>query len=98
MPSTVDDGPSPVKMGRVGESTRTYGGRSAEERRSERRHRLVDAALAIWGEQGWAAVTMRQVCARAGLIDRYFYESFPDRDALLVAVWDQLRDEAAERL
>lgn len=31
---------------------------------------------------------MRGVCARAGLIDRYFYESFEDRDALLVAVWD----------
>ncbi|MEU5878786.1 TetR/AcrR family transcriptional regulator [Spirillospora sp. NPDC047279] len=72
---------------------RTYGGRSTEERRADRRGRLIDAALAIWGDQGWAAVTMRGVCARAGLIDRYFYESFADRDALLTAVWDQVRDE-----
>jgi AcrR family transcriptional regulator len=28
------------------------------------------------------------VCAEAGLNDRYFYESFPDRDALLLAVID----------
>ncbi|WP_246258258.1 TetR/AcrR family transcriptional regulator [Amycolatopsis anabasis] len=78
--------------------TRTYGGRSAEQRQAERRRQLVDAALQIWGEQGWAAVTMRGVCARAGLIDRYFYESFPDRDALLVAVWDQVRDETLDLL
>ena len=36
---------------------------------------------------------MRGVCARAGLSDRYFYESFTDRDELLGTVWDQMRDE-----
>lgn len=72
--------------------TGTYAGRTAEQRRDERRERLLEAAVAIWAEQGWAAVTMRGVCARAGLTDRYFYESFADRDALLVAVWDHLRD------
>lgn len=85
-------------MGRVRARPRTYGGRSTEQRRAERKRRLIDAAREIWGDQGWAAVTMRGVCSRAGLIDRYFYESFPDRDALLVAVWDQIRDEAVELL
>lgn len=80
-------------MGDVRTPTRPYGGRSAQERQAERRQRLIDAALEIWGDHGWAAVTMRGVCARAGLIDRYFYESFADRDALLLAVWDQMRDE-----
>lgn len=77
---------------------RKYGGRSAEERRTERRAALVSAGLEIWQEQGWAAVTMRGVCARAGLTDRYFYENFPDRDALLATVWDQARDETLEML
>ncbi len=72
---------------------RRYGGKSAEQRRAERRAHLVDAALEIWQAQGWAAVTMRGVCAQAGLTDRYFYESFTDRDALLGTVWDQMRDE-----
>lgn len=72
---------------------RKYGGRSAEERRAERRAAVITAGLEIWQEQGWAAVTMRGVCARAGLTDRYFYESFADRDALLATVWDQVRDE-----
>ena len=77
---------------------RRYGGKSAEQRRSERRAQLVDAALEIWQEQGWAAVTMRGVCAQAGLTDRYFYESFADRDALLGTVWDQMRDETLNML
>ncbi|KAA1426383.1 TetR/AcrR family transcriptional regulator [Nocardioides antri] len=79
-------------------SRRTYGGKSAEQRRSERRAQLVSAALEIWQEQGWAAVTMRGVCAQAGLTDRYFYESFADRDALLGTVWDQMRDETLAML
>lgn len=73
-------------------TTGTYGGRSAEARQSDRRLRLLVAAREIWAAEGWAAVTMRGVCGRAGLVDRYFYESFSDRDALLGAVWDQERD------
>jgi AcrR family transcriptional regulator len=77
---------------------RKYGGKSAEQRRSERRAQLVEAALEIWQEQGWAAVTMRGVCAHAGLTDRYFYENFADRDALLGTVWDRMRDETLDML
>jgi len=77
---------------------RRYGGKSAEQRRSERRAQLVEAALDIWQEQGWAAVTMRGVCARAGLTDRYFYENFTDRDELLGTVWDRMRDETLAML
>lgn len=69
---------------------RTWGGRTTEERRAERRARLVDAALTIWIENGWAAVTMRGVCTRAALNDRYFYEHFADRDELLAATWDDV--------
>ena len=72
---------------------RTYGGRTPDERRTDRRKRLIDAAIAIWGDEGWAAVTMRRVCAEARLIDRYFYESFADREALLAAAWDSLRED-----
>jgi AcrR family transcriptional regulator len=80
-----------VKSARV--AARRYGGKSAEQRRAERRAVLIATARDIWQEQGWAAVTMRGVCARAGLTDRYFYESFADRDAVLSAVWDEARDE-----
>ncbi|MGV9413377.1 TetR/AcrR family transcriptional regulator [Nocardia sp. NPDC003693] len=71
----------------------TWGGRTRDERRAERRGRIVAAALDIWLESGWAAVTMRGVCTRAGLNDRYFYEHFTDRDELLATVWDEVCSE-----
>jgi len=48
---------------------------------------------AALGTSGTGDVSVRGVCAEAGLGPRYFYEQFPDRDALLLAVADQVRDE-----
>ncbi len=39
---------------------------------------------------------MRAVCQRAELNARYFYESFEDLDALVVAVYDRIIEELAE--
>ena len=49
-------------------------------------------------ESGWAAVTMRGVCARTSLNDRYFYEHFSDRDDLLSTVWDGIKDDLLANL
>jgi AcrR family transcriptional regulator len=76
----------------------TWGGRTAAERHAERRRRLIEAATDIWVESGWAAVTMRGVCARTSLNDRYFYENFADRDDLMCAVWDGVRDDLIGQL
>jgi AcrR family transcriptional regulator len=65
---------------------RPYKGVSAEDRRADRRARLLEAALDIAGEDGLSGVTMKAVCARAGLTERYYYESFRSRDELLVGV------------
>ncbi|MEV6771558.1 TetR/AcrR family transcriptional regulator [Nocardia sp. NPDC051030] len=81
---------APAASSATGKRGSTWGGRTQEERRTERRHRLIEAALAIWLENGWAAVTMRGVCTGAGLNDRYFYEHFADRDDLLGTVWDEV--------
>lgn len=70
-----------------------WGGRTAEERRAERRDKMIEAAVDIWSEQGWAAVSMRRVCARTALNDRYFYDEFTDRDGLLVAVWQSIQND-----
>lgn len=80
------------------EAVRDYGGISAADRRADRRRRLLAAGRQIWGESGIGKVTVRGVCAVAGLIPRYFYEQFPNRDALLFAVADGVRDELLERL
>jgi AcrR family transcriptional regulator len=77
-------------------AARPYRGVSAERRRTDRRARLVEAGLELLGERGWAGTTVRGVCAEAGLTERYFYESFTDREALRVAIFDRVAAEAAE--
>jgi AcrR family transcriptional regulator len=61
----------------------------ADERRAERRRLLVAAGFELMGTEGDAGTTVRAVCAATRLNPRYFYESFADRDALLLAVYDQ---------
>lgn len=73
--------------------TRVYGGKPADQRRAERRARLLDAGLELLGTHGLAATTLRKVCETADLPSRYFYENFPDVDALSVAVYDRIIDE-----
>jgi AcrR family transcriptional regulator len=80
------------------EVVRDYGGISAADRRAERRRKLLAAGRQIWGEAGITEVTVRGVCSAAGLIPRYFYEQFPNREALLFAVADDVRDETLQAL
>lgn len=76
-------------------STRTYAGRTADERRALRRAALIEAGLDSLSEDGLGGVGVRTVCARARLTARYFYESFSDIDELLVAVSDFVGGEIA---
>lgn len=72
---------------------RDYDGKTADERVAERRARLIDAGLEVFGEHGYAGTSIRAVLRQSGLRDRYFGESFPDLDSLLAAVYDQLVEE-----
>ena len=67
-------------------ATRAYGGVSAEERRAQRRAALVDAALEVIGTRGFSAMTISGLCKDAGLNDRYFAESFENREAVFSAL------------
>ncbi|MEU0505831.1 TetR/AcrR family transcriptional regulator [Nocardia sp. NPDC005998] len=78
-----------------GPAKRTYGGVSADERRAQRRAALLDAALEIIGTQGIAKLTVSGLCAQAGLNERYYYESFDSRDAVLAALIDRIAEEMA---
>lgn len=69
---------------------RPYAGVSADERRVERRGRLVEAALDLLAAGGPVKVTVTAVCAQAKLTERYFYESFSDREALITATFEQM--------
>lgn len=66
-------------------TSRSYRGLSQEERRADRRARLIAAAIAVYGERGYHQATVKAVCESAGLTERYFYESFANSEALLIA-------------
>ncbi|WP_405163754.1 TetR/AcrR family transcriptional regulator [Nocardia sp. NBC_01499] len=72
---------------------RIWGGTTLTERREARRTALLEAALDLIGEAGASGVTMRAVCRRANLTDRYFYESFTSRDELLDVLYRQVAEE-----
>ena len=72
---------------------RTYGGISAADRVADRRERLLDAGLQLFGTRGLEGSGVKDVCREAGLTDRYFYESFKDSRALYTAVFDRTTDE-----
>jgi AcrR family transcriptional regulator len=74
---------------------RSYGGRSAQQRAEERRQRMVEAAITVLAAQGERA-TMTAICHEAGLTERYFYESFANRDAALVAALEAVTEEIAD--
>jgi len=55
---------------------RKYAGATPEERKAQRRERLIEAAFDVFGREGYQNTTMRLICAQARLTERYFYESF----------------------
>ncbi|MFB7723352.1 MULTISPECIES: TetR/AcrR family transcriptional regulator [unclassified Nocardia] len=75
----------------------TYRGTSTDERREQRRRRLLDTALEIVGTQGLAALTVRGVCEQAKVGPRFFYESFSDLDALAAALLDEVQSAALDQ-
>lgn len=78
---------------------KVWGGTTLDVRRDTRRRRLLEVGFELLGGRGGgAAVTVRSVCRQAKLTDRYFYESFADREELLVAVYDQVAEEARDVL
>lgn len=69
---------------------RLYGGMDAEERRTERRLKLIDAAIEVYGEVGYRSATVKAICEAAELTERYFYESFANSEALLIAAYNHV--------
>ena len=68
---------------------RVYGGKTADQRSAERREKLLDAAVELFGTVGFAGTTIEMLCHAAHLHPRYFYEQFENREALLMAVYDR---------
>lgn len=70
-------------------------GSTPEQRKDERRERLLAEALEIFGTTGYHSSTVSGICSAAGVSTRTFYELFDQRadviEALYARVVDQIR-------
>src|SRR5438105_5062500 len=78
---------------KASEGQRVYGGVSGDQRRGERRARLIAAGIVCFGRDGFAATTTRSIAAESGLTQRYFYESFTGVDDFFAQIVRELGEE-----
>lgn len=88
--------PTPIEEPTGGQ--RRWRGQEPADRTAARRRQLLDAGIELMGTVGVTGMSMRAVCRQAGLTERYFYESFPNLDALQVAVLDDVVLGSRDRL
>jgi AcrR family transcriptional regulator len=83
--------------GRLKQPTGRYGGRSAKERRAERRRRFLEAGLELFGASpGYRSTTVAALSEAAGLSTRQFYEEFHTLEDVLAALHLQVNDWAEQ--
>ena len=59
------------------------------------RGRLYQTAVALIGERGYEAATLRDVAARAGVSPALLYRYFPNKRSVVLALYDELSDQFA---
>ncbi|MCV7356354.1 TetR/AcrR family transcriptional regulator [Mycolicibacterium fluoranthenivorans] len=67
-----------------------WSGVPLRDRQALRRSELITAGVTLLGGPEGPSLTVRAVCRAAGLTERYFYESFSDRDEFVRAVYDDV--------
>jgi AcrR family transcriptional regulator len=72
---------------------RRYAGRSLAERKADRRGRLLEAGLELFGRHGFRRTSIQELCLAAGITARHFYEEFESREAILQTVFDQVTEQ-----
>jgi AcrR family transcriptional regulator len=72
--------------------------RSAEREQGSSRKELLEAALAVFAERGYAAASIEEVIRRAGLSKGTFYFNFNNKEDLLFALIDEHLDDPSRAL
>ncbi|MFJ1747766.1 TetR/AcrR family transcriptional regulator [Streptomyces sp. NPDC088116] len=103
-PSTAPDGGPAIPTGggtsgtgcgatRTGTESPRTGGASAPtvpDRRALRRERLLATATELFTARGYPATSIERICASAHVSIRAFYEEFESREALLIALHNEV--------
>jgi AcrR family transcriptional regulator len=65
-------------------------GLEPEERRQERRRQLLDSAFNLFATQGYSRTSIEQICQGAYVGFKGFYDEFATKEALFLALYDEL--------
>ena len=69
-----------------------------ERTKAANRAAILDAARTVFAEQGYDAASVRDIVRRTDLASGTFYNYFPDKDAIFVALIEQTGEEARRRV
>ena len=78
-------------------AARRYSGRSVQEWKAARRERLLQAALDLFGTDGYLPTSIERLCSQAKVSTRHFYQEFANKEAVLLAVYAELIELGIQR-
>jgi len=78
--------------------TGLWHGTARDTRDHQRRRRLLDAALELYGTLGYRATTVQAVCHEAKVSTRSFYELYADHEELLATLYLELNNEVLDAI
>ncbi|MEP9356087.1 helix-turn-helix domain-containing protein [Xanthobacter sp. KR7-65] len=66
-----------------------------QDHRQEQRKRILDAAVACFGRDGFHGASMQKICAEAGMSPGALYRYFPSKESIIAAI---VESERADRV
>jgi AcrR family transcriptional regulator len=72
--------------------------RTQAERSASTREALQKAARRLWGERGYAEVSTPEIAQAAGVTRGALYHQFPDKNALFIAVLNDVETDLMQRM
>ena len=72
--------------------------RAPKQRQDNRRIQLLDAAAALFAENGFHGVSMRDIARNVGMLPGSMYYHFPSKDDLLLATYEEGVRQLSERV
>jgi AcrR family transcriptional regulator len=73
-------------------------GLDADERRQQRHRQLLDAALELFADQGYANTSIEQICQTAYVGTKSFYELFDSKESCYLGLLERTSQEISERV
>lgn len=73
-------------------SGRRVRGLNADERRAQRRDDLLAAAFDLFADEGYSNVSIEQICQRAYVSTKSFYESFASKESCYLDLFTQIAE------